>query len=131
MLSMTLSRSAIALLLVLVMAPSFALAAGFPTQIVPSDCSGPGGCQSICDLATLAQNILNAGIYLAVFLSAVLFAWAGWKYLSAGGSPGEISAAKSIFWNVGVGLIIILAAWLLVDTLIHTLTTIAAWNSLC
>jgi hypothetical protein len=118
-------------LLLLVIAPSLAFAAGLPTQIVPTDCTGAGGCQSVCDIATLAQNLLNAGIFIAVFLCAILFAWAGWKYLTAGGNPGEINAAKSIFLNVAVGLIIILAAWLLVDTLIHVLTTIGPWNSVC
>ena len=29
-------------------------------------------CKSVCDLATLAQNVLNTGIYVAVFLSAIL-----------------------------------------------------------
>ena len=115
-------------LITLAFVPTIASAASFPVNgIVP--CDGPN-C-TVCSLATLAQNILNIGIYLAVFLSAVLFAWAGWKYLTAGGDTGEVASAKKIFWNVAIGLIIILGAWLVVDTLVHTLTNIGAWNSLC
>lgn len=118
-------------LVALVLLPSAALAVSSPTSIVPSDCNQPGGCKSICDIAALAQNLLDIGIFLAVFLSAILFAWAGWKYLTAGGNPSEISQAKHLFLNVAVGLILILAAWLIVDTLIRTLTNVGNWSALC
>ena len=113
--------------------PSLAMAAGL-TSIVPSDCTGDGGCQSICDLAQLAQNVLNDGIYLAVFLSAVLFAWAGWKHMSAGGDSHQISEANKVFSAVFIGLIIILSAWLIVDTLMRTIAGQPAglpWNEVC
>src|SRR3989344_3374826 len=70
---------AVLLTIIFFIAPSLALAANpLPGQIVPEKCNQVGGCQSVCDLATVAQNVLNTGIYIAVFLSAVLFAWAGW-----------------------------------------------------
>lgn len=115
--------------------PSFALAASaLPGQIVPDRCNDVGGCQSVCDIATIAQNVLNTGIYVAVFLSAVLFAWAGWLYLTSV-AGGEISRAKEIFVNVAIGLIIILAGWLVVDTLMRTLVgnggSFGPWNKIC
>jgi hypothetical protein len=113
--------------------PILAFAAGLPGQIVPASCSGPGGCQSICDIASLAQNLLNTGIYIAVFLSAVLFAWAGWEAVTAGGSAEKVGHAKGIFGNVVIGLVIILAGWLVVDTLMKTLTKgdFGPWNNVC
>lgn len=90
---------------------------------------------TFCDIAQLAQNILNTGIYIAVFLSAVLFAYAGWKYITAGGDSGGAGEAKKIFWNVGVGLVIILAAWLIVDLIMKMLVSESAlfgpWNQVC
>ena len=116
-------RFAVLFLVVFIVFPSLVLAAPanvLPGQIVPEECNITGGCQSICDLATLANNVLNAGIYIAVFLSAVLFAWAGWLYLTgAGGS--DLNRAKEIFTNVAIGLVIILIGWLVVDVLIRTL----------
>jgi hypothetical protein len=109
--------------------PTFVLAQGMPRQIVP--CSGMNcTCQ---DLIRLGENILNTGIYFAVFISAILFAWAGWKLISAKsmGSSGGIEEAKKILWNVIIGLVIILAAWLLVDTIMRTLTTSSAWSNIC
>ena len=105
--------------------------AALPDEIVP--CNGVD-CD-VCDIATLAQRTLNAGIYIAVFLSAILFAWAGWKYVSAGGDSGKVRSAREIFTNVLIGLIIILAGWLVVDTIMKTFVsesaTLGPWNEIC
>ncbi|MBI4088372.1 hypothetical protein HY418_03275 [Candidatus Kaiserbacteria bacterium] len=116
-----------------VVIPAVALGATGLVTIVPEECNGIGGCQSVCDLAQLAQNVLNDGIYIAVFLSAVLFAWAGFMYLTNIANPGEVTRAKSIFANVAIGLVIILGSWLLVDTVMKTLTggTLGPWNAIC
>ncbi len=128
-------RIAAVFLIVFIVAPSVVLAANaLPGQIVPKECNDIGGCQSVCDLATVAQNVLNTGIYVAVFLSAILFAWAGWLYLTSV-AGNEISRAKEIFVNVAIGLVIILAGWLVVDTLMKTLTDqsggFGPWNKVC
>jgi hypothetical protein len=125
----------------LLLTPTVTLAAAGLVPIVPqsgqgSDWNGPGGCQSICDLALLAQNVLNDGIYIAVFLSAALFAWAGWKHMTAGGDAGAVKAANEVFMNVFIGLILILSAWLIVSTLMSVLTgngpaPTMPWNQIC
>lgn len=121
---------ALLFLVVFIIAPSLVFAAGnvLPGQIVP--CNGTD-C-SVCDLANLAQNVLNTGIYIAVFLSAILFAWAGWLYLT-GSAGSDLSRAKEIFFNVVVGLVIILIGWLVVDVLIRTLAggNFSSWNKIC
>ncbi len=130
----------IVLLLVLLMlsfSPMLAAAEGVIPTIVPDNCRGDsnrGGCQSICDIAQLAQNILNAAIYLAVFLSAVLFAWAGFLYLTNVASSGQHSKAVDVFKNVAIGLVIILAGWLIIDTVMGTLVNkghFGPWNKIC
>jgi hypothetical protein len=113
--------------------PTIASAQNMPTQIVT--CTGAGGAHPCTckDLVTTAQNVLYTGIYLAVFLSAVLFAWAGWKLLT-GKTMGEHSAidqGKKIIWNVMIGLVIILAAWLIVNTLFSALTNSRGIGSFC
>lgn len=117
------------------------LAVGLPTAtfaavglvpIVPEACNGPGGCQSICAIGELAQNIMTDAVYIAVFLSGVLFAWAGVKFLTGGSSSSEArSQAKKILWYVVGGLVLILISWLVVNLLITSLTNLAGWNHLC
>ena len=113
--------------------PSIALAAGMPDRIV--SCTGAVGAHPCTckDLVTTAQNILYTGIYLAVFLSAILFAWAGWKLLTGRtmGEHSSIQQGKNILWNVIIGLVIILAAWLIVNTLFSSLLGSGGLGTFC
>ncbi|TSC86502.1 MAG: hypothetical protein G01um10148_488 [Parcubacteria group bacterium Gr01-1014_8] len=102
--------------------------AALPDSIVPCkglDCT-------VCSLATLAQNLLNAGIFMAIFISALLFAYAGWLYLT-NEAIGQQQKAKGMFLNVVVGLVLILGAWLIVDTLMKVMLggSYMPWNSVC
>lgn len=112
-------------------APSVALAAGIPT-IVTCGNTGQAAC-TVCDLAKLAQNILNAAIYLAVALSAILFAWAGFLYLTNVANPGQHSQAVSVFKNVVIGLVIIVVGWLVIDVVMRAFlgASLLPWNNLC
>jgi hypothetical protein len=115
----------------LVLAPTVTNAAGL-TTVVTCGNTGQAPC-TVCDLAKLAQNILNDIIYLAVFLSAVLFAWAGFLYLTNVANSGQHSKAVEVFKNVVIGLVIILVAWLVVDVVMRTLVgaSVLPWNSIC
>ena len=117
--------------------PFTAFAAGLPEKIVT--CSGAldsatqKAC-TLCDLANTAQNILNTAIYILVVLSAILFAWAGFKMLFSGGDTSEYAAGKRIFGNVIVGLVIILAGWMVIDITMRTLLKQDPswpWNAIC
>jgi len=109
---------------------SFVFAQGtLPSQIVP--CNGPD-C-NLCHLVELAQRIINIGIFITIALSAMVFAYAGYLYLTAGGDTGKAKSARQIFTSVAVGLMIILGAWIGVDTLMKTVVDegkIGPWNSI-
>lgn len=113
---------------ILLPAVAFAQGAGLPRQIVP--CGGVD-CK-VCDLATLAQNILNTGIFLFIFMAALIFSYAGFLYLT-NEAIGKQAQAKSIFGHVAGGLVVLLAAWLIVDTLMKTVLggDFGPWNDIC
>ena len=125
------SAGVVTFVLMLTIAPALASAANIPT-IVPCGNTGEQPC-TVCDLAKLAQNVLNAAIYLAVVLSAVLFAWAGFLYLTNVGNSGGVSKAKEVFANVFIGLIIILAGWLVIDVVMRAFVgaPLQPWNAIC
>jgi hypothetical protein len=83
-------------------------------------CSG-NGC-SACDFVVMANTIIKWLIGISFLFFALLAVIAGFKLITAGGNPGALRDAKSSFTNAFIGLIIILAAWVLVDTLMRTLT---------
>lgn len=133
MMSFGQTRTIALLVIIVTLFLPFAVAAGIPT-IVPDECNEIGGCQSICDIAQLAQNVLNAGIYIAIILSAFMFAWAGWRAMTSGGNTEQYAQAKKIFGNVLIGLIIILVGWIVIDTLMRTFVGVnpgLPWNKIC
>jgi hypothetical protein len=66
------------------------------------------------DFIVVVGNIVNLAIIFASVAAAVAFMWAGYIYLTSGGSQEANSRAKSIFKKVLIGYIIILSAWALV-----------------
>ena len=81
--------------------------------IVPQNCPEYGWPQ----LVLLGQRLINFMIALAIPLSAVAFAWAGFIYITAAGSEEKIKRAHSIFWKVAIGFLLVLGAWLIVFTI--------------
>lgn len=69
------------------------------------------------DFILLIGNVIDVLLYVATFLAAFSFAYAGFLYVTSGGSPGKISQATGIFKNVAVGYLVALSAWLIVKTI--------------
>ena len=89
------------------------------SKIVP--CAGAADC-NIGALVQLGQNVLNFLVGLAIIIAAVMFAYAGWLYFSDTGNAQNVQHAHKIFGHVIIGIIIVLVAWLVVDTLLKALT---------
>lgn len=92
---------------------------GSEDQLVPQ-CSNGGIC-GYCDLLTLAENIVNFLVYLAAFVAVIMMVYAGFLYLTAAGNTTQISKAHSVFRVTIMGLVLTLAAWLLIDLVVTSL----------
>jgi len=88
-----------------------------------------------CDLGQLAQDALNFAVYFTVFVATLMFVYAGFLYITAGGDSSKISQATGIFGKVLIGFIIVLIAWLVVDTIMGALFNsdkkFGPWNQIC
>lgn len=80
-----------------------------------------GACQ-LCDLVKLARNIINFSIALSVVIATLLFAYAGFMYFTAASSPENIKKAHGIFTKTLAGIVIILAAVLVINLLMVTIS---------
>jgi len=74
---------------------------------------------SACHFVELANRLIKWLIGIVVILFAVLAVWAGFGLVTSGGNPSALQDAKSRFTNAFIGLLIVLSAWLLVDTLMR------------
>lgn len=87
-------------------------------KLVP--CSG-SECTA-CKLFGLANNIVQFLILIAISIATISIVWAGFLLISAGGDSGKVTKAKSVFVNVLIGIIIALTGFLIVDTIVRSLT---------
>lgn len=86
-----------------------------------------------CNLCTLLSTINNITDWIAIIssiLAAGVIVYAGFRLVTSGGDQAAYAQAKQYFVNGVIGLIIVLAAWTLVDTLIKTLAggDMGVWN---
>lgn len=93
--------------------PSIASAQGFVT------CEG-ASC-SACNLVETGNLLLVWLIGVAFVFFAVIAVVAGFGLVTSGGNSSALQAAKDKFVNAFIGLIIVLAAWILVDTIMVAL----------
>jgi hypothetical protein len=84
-----------------------------------SQCSGTD-C-SACNVVHLANGIIKWLIGILFVIFAILVAVAGVKLVVSGGNHHALDEAKGMFLNAIIGFIIILSAWLIVDTIMRAL----------
>ncbi len=79
-------------------------------------------------LLTLVNNFVHFILfYMAVPISAIMFAYAGFMLMTAGGEAGKRTKAKGIFMNVAIGLALVAGAWLIIHTLLDILGYKQSW----
>ncbi|MBP6908360.1 MAG: hypothetical protein KBB75_00880 [Candidatus Pacebacteria bacterium] len=75
-----------------------------------------------CDfnaLLELVNKIINFLLFtLATPLVALILTYAGWLYITSGGSDENTKKAKSMMKNAVWGYILALSAWLIINTLL-------------
>ena len=88
-------------------------------------------CQDNCDwdkLLLLVNNVVHFILFdMLVPIAAIMFCYSGFLMLTSGGNPDGKKKAKSIFSNVVIGLIIAIAAWLIIETLLTVLGYDGSW----
>lgn len=88
-------------------------------KVVDGVMSNPCNFNSVMELI---KNVIHFLLFvIATPLAALAFCYAGFKLLTAGGSPEQITKAKHIIRNVIIGYVLALGAWLVVNTIFSTL----------
>ena len=90
--------------------------------LVPCGTSGKPACQP-CDLLTLAKNITDYIVYIGFSITTLMIGVGGIMIFAGAYSEKQIETGKEILRNAIIGLLIILFAWLIVDTIIKVLVS--------
>lgn len=83
-------------------------------------CSGPD-CTT-ASVVGLADGLIKWLISVLGVIAVIVMVYAGFKMVMSAGDEKAWSSAKELFTNVVIGIILILASWLIVDTLLKGLT---------
>lgn len=106
------------------LAPNVTLASD-PTGLAQfAGCTGTD-C-SLCNVADMANGIITWLIGILFMVFALLLAIAGVRLVTSAGNHHALDEAKSSFTNAIIGMIIVLSAWLLVDTIMRALVGTSA-----
>lgn len=100
--------------------------------LVPCGMADSTGKITMCgftDLMTLVNNVINFILQgMVIPIAAILFAYAGFKLITAGEEIASArTKAKSIFTDTVIGLIIAVACWLIVKLILSILGFNGAW----
>ncbi len=108
--------------------PTLVTAAG----LVPCGGTGEAPCQA-CHLVQMGQNLLTWFITIMASVIALIFAINGMKLVMARDNSHALSEAKGSMTNAIVGFVILLSAWLIVDTVLKTViddSKLGVWNKI-
>lgn len=83
---------------------------------------GPTGSCGLCDALIVASNIIDDLFKVAILVSTVMIIYGAVRLMTSGGSEKSVSEGKDAIKNAVIGLVIALAAWIIINTLLHILT---------
>lgn len=88
-------------------------------SIVPEQCRA---CPcSYFGILQLIQNLINTGVSIGVVAFLIVITYAGLQFMLNPTNPETRSKARGMIMNVIVGMVIVLAAWLVVDFIMKIL----------
>lgn len=79
--------------------------------------NGLPACTSLCDIFATAQNALRLGVTIALWIMVPAYVlYAGFKVATTGISGDKIATVRKMFFEILIGIIIILGAFTIINT---------------
>ncbi len=87
-----------------------------------------GGCNAsdsgcnLCDAVKVVVNIVNDLTTFAIIAAVGMTVYGAIVLMISGGSEERVKKGKSVIFTAVTGLVIVLAGWLIINTILHFLT---------
>lgn len=110
--------------------------------LVPACPVGEAGCSDAyhpdnygaCELVALVNNVIRFFIGLIAVVGSIIMAYAGYLLVTSRGNVSQMERAKEMFTNILIGVILMLSAFLVVNTIMSILvgsdSSLMNWNSI-
>ena len=77
---------------------------------------------NLCDFGTLLQRLMGYLVFITFPVAVAVFAFAGFLYFTSTGNPAQIKRARKLFKDIFLGLLLVLSAFLIVQTILNALS---------
>lgn len=77
---------------------------------------------TLCDLFTLAKNVINFLLEIGLVLAGAFFAWGAFDIMTAGGSENKVKQGRERMTIAITGVAIGLTAWLIIGLALQVFT---------
>lgn len=100
--------------------------------IADAQTEGIVACKGLdCNFCTFVESLkrfIDLIFEIVTIVAVILLVIAGLKLATSGGNQAAMENAKSMLTNAVIGFVIVLAAWLMVDTMIKVLAGDSNWG---
>ena len=73
------------------------------------------------DLVIMGQRLVNFLFFASILLTVVLLVRTGFEYVTAGSNTGQLAKAKGRFLTIGIGFLLVLGAWSIINLAVNVL----------
>lgn len=80
------------------------------------------------DASVLIRFVINGLIVVGIVASLLFLLWGGIRWILSGGDKGKVDAARGTIVAAIVGLIIVILAWVIINTVLTILTGCSLGN---
>tara|TARA_B100000745_G_scaffold71276_2_gene42732 strand:- start:372 stop:1301 length:930 start_codon:yes stop_codon:yes gene_type:complete len=113
---------------------SFFLLLLFPAEVTNAQlltCTEGDEC-NFCELTQTLDNVVNWTVLVATLIAVIGLMYAGFRMSTSRGDVSTFTAAKEMLGNIVIGIFLIVAAWMIVDTILKTLAggDLGVWNEI-
>jgi len=93
---------------------------------------GPPGPCSFCDAVIVGNNIITYLTELAILVTVSMIVYGAITMMISGGNQSKFEDGKSKMTSAIIGLVVVLSAWVIVNTIMHLLAgnSAAFWNQI-
>lgn len=94
--------------------------------LVPCGGEGEDPC-TFCHLSQLGQNVINFSIEIASVLAIAFIVYGGIMMILGSGNPTKIKESQGIIWSAIIGIVILSASWVILNTFFNLITGDPNW----
>lgn len=119
--------------LVVIVSPTIVFAQDNDGGLVTCTGVGSDPC-TFCDVIQTGNNVIELLFEILIVAAIIMVVIAGLRLVTSQGNANAMEQAKSMLTNVIIGFVIVLSAWLIVDTIFKMLVgdnqNFGIWNNL-